>query len=64
MIDRDQMQAWLTAAQAYPGGTESADRAVRMLERAKRSLEHLAPGSVFDTEPSQIVVVMEAIGDA
>jgi|GEM_PF-4749969 len=64
MIDRDQMQAWLVEGQAYPGGAESANRAVRMLERAKASLERLAPGSLFDTEPSQAAVVMEAEGDA
>lgn len=63
MIDRDQMQAWLAEAQGYPGGSASADRAVRMLERARASMEQLAPGSAFDTEPSQAVVVMEALAD-
>ncbi|MCA8927933.1 MAG: hypothetical protein KDC18_07665 [Alphaproteobacteria bacterium] len=60
MIDKDQMKAWLVDGQGYPGGAESADRAVRMLERAKASFERLAPGSMFDTEPSQVLVVMEA----
>ena len=63
MIERDQMTAWLTEAQAYPSGGASADRAVRMLERAKASLEQLAPASMFDTEPSQTAVVMEALAD-
>ena len=63
MIDRNQMEAWLAEGQAYSGGTESADRAVRMLERAKASLQRLAPDSMFDTEPAQIAVVMEAMGD-
>ena len=63
MIDRDQMQAWLVEGQGYPGGSESADRAVRMIERAKASLEHLAPGSMFDTEPAQIFTVIEELAD-
>jgi hypothetical protein len=63
MIDRDQMQAWLTDGQAYPGGSESADRAVRMLERAKDSLAQLAPGSMFDTEPAQIFAALEDLAD-
>ena len=63
MIDRDQMEAWLTECQAYPGGAEGANRAVRMLERAKTSLEQLAPGPMFDTEPAQITVVMEALSN-
>lgn len=63
MIDRDQMQVWLTEAQAYPGGADSADRAVRMLERAKASMERIAPGSLFDTEPAQIFSTMEGASD-
>ena len=63
MIDRDQMQIWLTDGQAYPGGIESADRAVRMLERAKISLTQLASGSMFDTEPAQAAVVMEKLAN-
>lgn len=63
MIDQDQMAAWLTEAQGYPGGGASAGRAVRMLERAKASLDELAPDSMFDTEPSQTAVVMEALAD-
>ena len=63
MIDRDQMQAWLTQGQGYAGGSDSADRAVRMLSRAKDSLERLAPGSMFDTEPAQIFAVLEQLAD-
>ena len=63
MIDRYQMQAWLVNGQGYPGGADSADRAVRMLERAKASLERLAPGSLFDTEPAQIFPAMEDVAD-
>jgi hypothetical protein len=63
MIDRDQMQAWLTDGQGYGGGAESADRAVRMLERAKDSLAKLVPGSMFDTEPAQIFAALEDLAD-
>ena len=63
MIDRDHMQAWLMDGQGYSGGAESADRAVRMLERAKDSLAQLAPGSMFDTEPAQIFAALEVLAD-
>ncbi len=59
MIDRDQMQVWLSEAQGYPGGSETADRAVRIIARTKQSLAMLAPETMFDTEPAQIFVVLE-----
>ncbi len=63
MIDREHMQAWLEDGQGYAGGPETADRAVRMIARAKQSLAELAPGSMFDTEPAQVIAVMEELGD-
>lgn len=59
MIDRDQMQLWLSEAQDYLGGPETADRAVRIIARTKESLATLAPDTMFDTEPAQIFVVLE-----
>lgn len=55
------MQAWLGSVQAYPGGPETADRAARMVARTKQSLALLAPDTMFDTEPAQIVAVMEEL---
>jgi hypothetical protein len=63
VLDRDEMQAWLSKGQDYPGSTGTADRAVRMLERAKQSLAELGPGTMFDTEPAQIFATMEELGD-
>ena len=63
MIDRDQMQVWLAEGQAYPGGPETADRAMRMVSRTKQSLDLLAPDTMFDTEPAQIMAVMEDLAD-
>lgn len=63
MIDRDQMRVWLSDGQAYSGGPETADRAVRMISRTKQSLDILAPGTMFDTEPAQITAVMEDLAD-
>ena len=63
MIDRDQMQVWLSDGQDYPGGPESADRAVRMIARTKQSMAVLAPDTMFDTEPAQIIAVMEDLAD-
>lgn len=63
MIDRDQMQAWLSEGQDYPGGPETADRAVRMVSRTKQSLAVLAPSTMFDTEPAQIICVLEDLAD-
>lgn len=63
MIDRDQMQVWLSDGQGYPGGPETADRAVRMIARTKKSLGVLAPDTMFDTEPAQISAVMEDLAD-
>lgn len=63
MIDRDQMQAWLSDGQAYPGGPETADRAVRMISRMKQSMTVLAPDTMFDTEPAQISAVLEDLAD-
>jgi hypothetical protein len=63
MIDRDQMQIWLSGAQDYPGGPETADRAMRMISRMKQSMAVLAPDTMFDTEPAQIIAVMEDLAD-
>jgi hypothetical protein len=63
MIDRDQMQAWLNEVQGYPGGPETAERAIRATTKTKSSLAQLAPDSMFDTEPAQMVVVLEALAD-
>ena len=63
MIDRDQMQTWLNDAQGYPGGPETADRAVRMVTRTKQSLGVIAPDTMFDTEPAQIFAVLEDLAD-
>ena len=63
MIDRDQMQVWLSDGQSYPGGPETADRAVRMISRTRQSLQKLAPDTMFDTEPAQITAVMEDLAD-
>ena len=63
MIDRDQMHAWLAHGQDYPGGADSADRAVRMVERAKASMARIAPDTMFDTEPAQIFSAMEGQRD-
>ena len=63
MIDRDQMQVWLADGQDYPGGTDTADRATRMISRTKQSLAELAPDTMFDTEPAQVFAVMEELAD-
>ena len=63
MVDRDQMQVWLSDAQGYPGGPETADRAARMVARTKKSMAILAPDTMFDTEPAQITAVMEDLAD-
>ena len=63
MIDRDQMKLWLSDTQGYPGGPETADRAARMVSRTKQSLASLAPATMFDTEPAQIVAVLEDLAD-
>lgn len=63
MIDKHQMQTWLSGAQDYPGGPETADRALRMVSRTKQSMAVLAPDTMFDTEPAQIFAVLEDLAD-
>lgn len=57
------MQIWLYGVQEYPGGPETADRALRMIARMKQSMTVLAPDTMFDTEPAQIIAVMDDLAD-
>jgi len=57
------MQAWLNDVQGYPGGPETADRALRVASRTKQALAELVPDTMFDTEPAQSQAVLEKLAD-